>query len=399
MNKYIEIFLNNEADKIPNGEQQNVNVFLPYYYNIENNELGRLFAYIHMKVNNLLLFMYDKIKAENYHYNAHQSREFIDIIYLEESLYNELKSSVYSFSLDSKYLSILNECNSFLSSRDGSSIPKNFTKIYLIKARPIFILNSTININTKQFSLKSIGSGSYANVFKYKDTFYNKFFAIKKAKKNLDDKELIRFKKEFETMKNLNFPYILEVYNYDDKDTSYTMEYADCTLKDYIDKNNNKLNIQQRLNIINQIFKAFIYIHRQENINFHRDISITNILLKKYDDDLIVVKVSDFGLVKLKESSLTSENTDFKGSLNDPELDIKGGFKDFKIEHETYALTRLIYFIITGKIRITKYVNNEFRNFIENGISKDLKLRYKNVQDMKNIFNKISLIKDNINEN
>lgn len=60
---------------------------------------------------------------------------------------------------------------------------------------------------------------------------------------------------------------------------------------------------------INQIFRAFEYIH--ENIGLHRDISTTNILLKKYDNDLLVIKVSDFGLVKLKNSTLTSDNMEY----------------------------------------------------------------------------------------
>lgn len=127
-----------------------------------------------------------------------------------------------------------------------------------------------------------------------------------------------------------------------------------------------------------------------ENIGLHRDISTTNILLKKYDNDLLVVKISDFGLVKLKNSLLTSDNTDFKGSLNDPKLNIIGGFKNYEIKHETYALTRLIYFIITGRIIIdTKFNNKDFESFIKNGISDNLDIRYETINEMKRIFNSI----------
>lgn len=112
--------------------------------------------------------------------------------------------------------------------------------------------------------------------------------------------------------------------------------------------------------------------------------------MKEYDNDLLVIKVSDFGLVKLKQSTLTSDNTDFKGSLNDPKLNIVGGFKNYVIEHETYALTRLIYFIITGRITIdTKFDNKDFELFIQNGISDDLSIRHKTIKEMKNVFNSI----------
>ena len=48
-----------------------------------------------------------------------------------------------------------------------------------------------------------------------KDEFYNKYFAMKKANGNLNKEELERFKREYEIMKELSSPYILEVYNYD----------------------------------------------------------------------------------------------------------------------------------------------------------------------------------------
>ncbi len=168
---------------------------------------------------------------------------------------------------------------------------------------------------------------------------------------------------------------------------------GNITLFKYIEQNNTKLNLSERIGIINQIFKAFEYIH--QNIGLHRDISTTNILLKIYDNDLLVVKISDFGLIKLKNSTLTSDNTDFKGSLNDPKLNIVGGFKNYSIEHETYALTRLIYFIVTGKTIIdNKFRNKDFESFIQNGISDDLARRYKNIQEMKIVFNKIKFTGD-----
>lgn len=43
-------------------------------------------------------------------------------------------------------------------------------------------------------------------------------------------------------MKRFDFPYILKVYRYDDSDNSYTMEYCEHTLKDYISHNNQKMS-------------------------------------------------------------------------------------------------------------------------------------------------------------
>lgn len=48
-----------------------------------------------------------------------------------------------------------------------------------------------------------------------------------------------------------------------------------------------------------------------------------NVLIKIYDD-VIVVKVSDFGLVKITDSELTFEQSELKGSLNAPSLKVSG---------------------------------------------------------------------------
>lgn len=46
-------------------------------------------------------------------------------------------------------------------------------------------------------------------------------FALKRAKKDLTGKELSRFKLEFDMMKNLKSPYIVEVFKYDEKKNGY----------------------------------------------------------------------------------------------------------------------------------------------------------------------------------
>ena len=71
------------------------------------------------------------------------------------------------------------------------------------------------------YELKQIGSGSYANVYKYKDTFYNRQFVLKRAKKDLSTKEIQRFKREYEEMQEFSSPYILEVYCYNSEKNEY----------------------------------------------------------------------------------------------------------------------------------------------------------------------------------
>ena len=81
------------------------------------------------------------------------------------------------------------------------------------------------------------------------------------------------------------------------------MEYMDYTLDGYIAAHNSTLTIVQRKGIAQQILRAFDYLHSKGHL--HRDISPKNILIKEYDDTL-VVKLSDFGLVKIPDSTLVS---------------------------------------------------------------------------------------------
>lgn len=385
-NKDIEIYIDNKYDDLIGTEKLgSLSKYLEFYRDIEYEELKYLFSFFHSSLNNSFKFLNSKLY--NRHYNAEESRVLIALIDNIEQVLNALLQYKISYRLDKYYLKIIDQCKNFLLSSGGSSIPEDFVKIDIIEIKPIFQTTSLVKIRQYSFKTKLIGEGSYSSVLKYKDEYYNIFFAIKKAKSSLDDKEIKRFILEYETMKKLNSPYILKVYNFDEKEMSYTMEYIDFTLHKYINENNTKLSIQQRTNIIKQIFKAFEYINSE--VGYHRDISVNNILIKIYDDTF-VVKVSDFGLVKLKENNLTSVNTEYKGSLNDPKLDIVGGFKSYTIYHETYALTRLIYFIMTGKMRIDDFANNKnFENFINKGLSDDTSLRYQSVQQMRETFNRI----------
>lgn len=356
------------------------------YNDIDNPKLRIIFATLHQEFNRLISFMYNKT---NGHFNADESRALDYYINFFEDTKYTLKDTMYSFDLNEDYKKFLNECTKFLSLSDGSTIPDDLNRIRIIDYEPIFFLRKSIKVNRnsedKRFNIKLIGSGSYAQVFKYHDDFYDLDVIIKRADKNLNEKEIERFKKEYSIMKNMNSPYILKVYRYEEKNNEYYAEFVDETLYDYIIRNNSKLSIEKRKNIAYQIFKAFSYIHSKELL--HRDISLTNVLIKHYDNSDII-KISDFGLVKEKDSNLTTTESDIKGSLNDSNLSVIG-FKNYSMEYETYALTRLILFVMTGKTNLEKIKDNNIRNFVLKGTNGDVNKRYKSINEMVVDFNKI----------
>ena len=361
------------------------------YKSFRNQKLREILMTLHHDLVGLFRTMNERLPTGEHeaHFWAEPSRDLIKRIEIIFSLVSSLKETPLAFQIDPYYLDLLTRCRDFLSSSGGSSLPPNMAKVELYYTLPIFLPLSSITISHKQqdftFDLKLIGSGSYANVYKYKDTFYNRPFILKRAKKELTDKEVARFKREFDVMTDLSSPYILEVYCYNPDKNEYIMEYMDYTLDGYIAAHNSTLTIVQRKGIAQQILRAFDYLHSKGHL--HRDISPKNILIKEYDDTL-VVKLSDFGLVKIPDSTLTTVNTEFKGYFNDPALVVEG-FNTYGIVHETYALTRVIYFVMTGKTNTEKITNQNLRAFVEKGLNPDKIKRFQNIRDMISAFKAI----------
>lgn len=361
------------------------------YKSFRNQKLREILMTLHHDLVGLFRTMNERLPTGEHeaHFWAEPSRDLIKRIEIIFSLVSSLKETPLAFQIDPYYLDLLTRCLDFLSSSGGSSLPPNMAKVELYYTLPIFLPLSSITISHKQqdftFDLKLIGSGSYANVYKYKDTFYNRPFILKRAKKELTDKEVARFKREFDVMNDLSSPYILEVYCYNPDKNEYIMEYMDYTLDGYIAAHNSTLTIVQRKGIAQQILRAFDYLHSKGHL--HRDISPKNILIKEYDDTL-VVKLSDFGLVKIPDSTLTTVNTEFKGYFNDPALVVEG-FNTYGIVHETYALTRVIYFVMTGKTNTEKITNQNLRAFVEKGLNPDKIKRFQNIRDMISAFKAI----------
>lgn len=365
------------------------NEFEDLYESINNDKLRILFSTLHFSVTSLFDSMNNRLPTDEdtAHFWADPSRELIRSIETIEALERSLKNSEYAFYIEEYHRDRLTFCKSFLSKSGGSTIPPYTEKLEIYYTIPIFFPQSSVKIENKNNTadLKALGSGSYANVYKYFDSFYNKNFALKRAKKDLNAKEIERFRREYEQMSMLSSPYVLEVYGYNEENNEYIMEFMDNSLDKYMSKNNSKLSFQDRVKLGLQILRAFSYIH-SKNI-LHRDISPKNILLKEYDD-VAVVKIADFGLVKIVDSELTSKNTDFKGYYNDPSL-VTEGFDSYSILHETYALTRILYFVLTGKSKTEKSPEN-VRAFIDIGLSSDKSIRFKDIDELRIAFQAIA---------
>ena len=360
---------------------------------VPNDNLRQLLAAFHTNLNQWFTVINNDIRTQyNEHgdieyaggyFHAQDSRDYLSLIEAIDSLRSKLRSTEYAFRLSHEhYDDVIRRCRRFVAKSGGSTIPEGFSPIEIEELTPIFQMEKTVALTKEQktvyANMKSIGGGSYADVFSYQDPNYAIQIAVKRAKSNLDLKELRRFKQEFEVLKSLKSPYVVEVYAYDEVNNQYTMECMDESIYKYISRENTKLSLSERKRIIAQICRGLNYIHGKGLL--HRDISLTNVFIKHYED-IDVVKIGDFGLVKLPDSTLTSLQSELKGSLNDPDL-INVGFANYELCHETFALSRLCYFILTGRTNIERQKDGMIKQFWIKGTNPKRAERYQTVDEV-----------------
>lgn len=222
----------------------------------------------------------------------------------------------------------------------------------------------------KEYTLKQIGQGSYAIVYKYRDDDYLMPVAVKQALPTSTQAELERFKAEFDILKSLDFPYVLTVYKYDPGRHRYTMEFCDATLEKYISTNNSKLAFGTRKRIALQFLYGINYLARKNIL--HRDLSYGNVLVKTHDHGAVTLKLSDFGLHKTQDSSLTRTGTAMKGTIVDPTLE---SFKDYSLTNEIHAVGYIVSYIFTG--RQAPHLKGALGEVVRKCINVDLSARFK----------------------
>ena len=366
--------------------------FLGLYASIPNEDLQTLFAVYHTQLNTWfttlngdLRIEYDEDGNRLYkggYFHAQDSRDLLSVMEAIDQLRTKCRGTEYAFKICDGYDDAIRRCRRFVVKSGGSTIPEGFSAIEIVDLSPIFQLENGIAIlqdkQTIYKNLKPVGEGSYAHVFSYTDPTYLIPVILKRARSNLDSKELARFKQEYEVLKSLHSPYIIEVYAYNDTAHEYTMECMDETIYKFIQRKNNQLSLNDRKRIIAQICKGFSYIHSKNLL--HRDISLTNTFIKHYDD-VYVVKIGDFGLVKIPESNLTSLQSEIKGSLNDPDL-VNVGFGNYEMRHETFALTRLCYYILTGRTNVERQKDGAIKQFWNKGTSPNKTDRFSTVDEV-----------------
>lgn len=187
-----------------------------------------------------------------------------------------------------------------------------------------------------------IGVGGFAKVYKIPGTNN----VIKKLKEEFKGNPSIvsRFKNEYVLItKDLSgVDGIIEAYDYDEGNVSYTMEYCDMDLKKYINSGHSSLSEQDKVALILDILGIMDEVHKKKVL--HRDLSPKNIFIKNSKPI-----IADFGLGKAIDSSgrtYVTVDTSYQGTLEycDPRQFQGLGFADE--QSDIYSLGKIINFIM-----------------------------------------------------
>lgn len=194
----IENYIESQYRELLSCSQINAE-YADLYKSFGNQKLKEILMTLHHDLTDLFRTMNERLPTGEYeaHFWAEPSRDLIKRIEITFGLVNTLKETPLAIQIDAYYMDLLTHCRDFLRSSGGSKLPANMEKVELYYTIPIFKPISSITISHEQrdftFDLKLIGNGSYANVYKYKDTFYNRPFILRRAKKELTSRELDRF--------------------------------------------------------------------------------------------------------------------------------------------------------------------------------------------------------------
>ena len=159
---------------------------------------------------------------------------------------------------------------------------------------------------------REIGRGAMGMVYLGRDPRIGRTVAIKTMalSQEFDEEQLAdvkaRFYREAETAGRLNHPNIVTVYDVgEEQDLSYiAMDFLQGKPLSAWCRPENLLPAEKIFDIIIKVAEALDYAHKQQVV--HRDIKPANIM---YDEKSGVVKVTDFGVACLVDSSKTKTGT------------------------------------------------------------------------------------------
>lgn len=228
----------------------------------------------------------------------------------------------------------------------GTNTLRKIAKVEELQESQLFIENFKVQ--------RMIGKGATGLVYLVENLKNGRFEALKLLMPDMalseDDKKL--FLREIEFLRELKHPNIIKVYDSGIAQGSFyfTLEYCDKgNLENMLDENAGPLSVDESLKIMLQSLNALDYAHGKNLV--HRDIKPENIFLRSKGKNSYQVKIGDFGVAKLVQSSGFFTETD-KFIFGTPDFISRQQILDYNNigpAMDIWSLTATFYYMLTMK--------------------------------------------------
>jgi serine/threonine-protein kinase len=209
---------------------------------------------------------------------------------------------------------------------------------------------------------RELGRGAMAVVYLARDEKLGRKVAVKALSLTDEfqgealEEAQTRFRQEAEAAARLNHPNIVTIYEAgEDHDLAYiVMDYVEGESLEYYTDPDELLTVWEVLDIGAQVAEALDYAHEKQVV--HRDVKPGNII---YDRETGAVKVTDFGIACLTDSSRTRTGTVLgTPSYMSPE---QAAGKKLDGRSDLFSLGVMLYQLLTGRL---PFVGDSFANLI-----------------------------------
>ena len=194
--------------------------------------------------------------------------------------------------------------------------------------------------------LELLGEGGMAFVYKAEDRQLKRIVAIKTLKPNYVQQETFveRFKREAQTVANLNHPNIVQIFDWGiEGEPFFVMEYIEGNTLTSIIAKKKTISIGDILFIGAQVSDGLQAAHNRGLV--HRDIKPGNIMITPSGK----VKVTDFGIVSIQnEDSDITKTGSILGTASYISPEQAQG-KPVSVESDLYSLGTVMYELIAGR--------------------------------------------------
>jgi len=203
--------------------------------------------------------------------------------------------------------------------------------------------------------IEELGRGAMGIVYRARDNELEEEVALKILPDNLlrNQEALRRFRQEARNARKLSHPNIVRIHDIgEERGRKYiSMEFVrGSDLKQKLRKHNRKLPFETTIRYSLEICKAMSYAHSIGIV--HRDIKPANLMLTIEDD----LKVTDFGIAKMVESTASPEATMAGAIVGTPLYMSPEQVKGEQVDHraDIYSMGIVFYELASGRPPFTE---------------------------------------------